>query len=93
MVTEEDLFNESEYQDIKEDVRLECVEYGSVHSLLIPRVRDGYPKASEGFIFVEFDDPQSARNAALALHNRKFADKTVLVQYFDEDQYAMRTLV
>jgi splicing factor U2AF 65 kDa subunit len=81
MLTHDDLYNESEYQDIKEDVRLECMDYGSVRDLIIPRVRDGYPSAAEGYIFVEYNDVNSARNAALALHNRKFADKVVIVQY------------
>lgn len=81
MLTEEDLYNEAEYEDIKEDVRLECQEYGAVRSLIIPRARDGFPKAAEGLIFVEFVDAALARKAALALHGRKFADKTVVVTY------------
>ncbi len=30
MVTRDDLYNEAEYQDIREDVRLECLQYGKV---------------------------------------------------------------
>lgn len=92
MLTKEDLYNESEFLDIQEDVRLECSDYGQVLSLLLPRMIDGYPASSEGFIYVEFADQSMARNAAMALAGRKFADKIVVVQYYDENQYAARIL-
>lgn len=34
MVTRDDLYNEAEYQDIREDVRLECQQYGKVRTVL-----------------------------------------------------------
>ena len=34
MVTRDDLYNEAEYQDIREDVRLECLQYGKVGAYL-----------------------------------------------------------
>lgn len=75
MVTREDLANEVEYQDIKEDVRLECLTYGQVRSVVIPRVRDGYPTASECLIFVEFESVDGAVAAAKVLNGRKFAEQ------------------
>ena len=81
MVTRDDLYNESEYQDIKEDVRLECEQYGRVHSVVMPRAKDGFNPAAECLIFVEFDSVEGARKAAVVLNGRKFADKTVMVQY------------
>lgn len=92
MLTADDLDDDAEYLDILEDVRLECADYGAVRSLLIPRAKEGYAPSAEGFIFVEFNDTVGARNAALALHNRKFADKTVVVQYFDENSFANKVL-
>jgi RNA recognition motif-containing protein len=82
MVTRDDLYNENEYHDIKEDVRLECIQQGGpVESLIIPRTIDGYPIAAEGYIFVEFSNVISSQKAYLALNGRKFADKVVVVQY------------
>ena len=81
MLSKEDLENDTEYKDIKEDVRLECLTFGVVLNLIIPRTRDGFSPASEGFIFVEFQRPEMAQAAAVALHGRKFADKVVLVQF------------
>lgn len=79
MLTPQDLQSDSEIADIKEDVRLECIEHGRVIQVLIPRRKEGY--AVEGLIFVEFQAPAMARSAALVLHGRKFADNTVGVQY------------
>jgi splicing factor U2AF 65 kDa subunit len=81
MVTRDDLYNEEEYRDIMEDVRLECLQYGKVLSVVIPRVRDGYSAQAECLIFVEFDSVDGARAAANVLNGRKFADKTVVVQF------------
>lgn len=82
MVTQDDLYNEAEYRDIMEDVRLECIQHGgSVESIIIPRAKDGYLPAAEGFIFVEFSSEIGAQKAFNALNGRKFADKAVVVQY------------
>ncbi len=81
MVTSAELNDDNEYQEIREDVRLECMEHGQVLSLLMPRVRDGYPVHTEGRIYVEFASGDMARRAALALHGRKFGDRTVMVTY------------
>lgn len=81
MVTREDLANEAEYVDIKLDVSMECQQYGKVRSVVIPRVRDGYPAASECLIFVEFETVDGAVAAAKVLNGRKFAENTVVVSY------------
>jgi hypothetical protein len=36
MVTRDDLYNEAEYRDIIEDVRLECLQYGQVSLWSVP---------------------------------------------------------
>jgi len=85
MITRDDLYNEDDYRDIKEDVRLECIQQGGpVESLIMPRAMDGYPMAAEGFIFVEFSNIISSQKAYLALNGRKFADKVVVVQYVSD---------
>lgn len=37
MVTPEDLVDDSEYQDILEDIKAECGNYGPVENILVPR--------------------------------------------------------
>lgn len=81
MVTKEDLYNEAEYADIKEDVRLECLQYGKVLSVVMPRVKEGYSPAAECLIFVEFETVEGAGAAAKVLNGRKFAENVVHVAY------------
>jgi RNA recognition motif-containing protein len=81
MVTVAELNDDSEYEEIKEDVTAECSEHGAVLSVIIPRTKEGYSYASEGLIFVEFIEPYAARNCAMALSGRKFAERFVDVEY------------
>merc|ERR1719284_2273234 len=53
MVTEEELKDEEEYEDILEDIREECSKYGEVRSLEIPRPLPGVDVPGVGKVFVE----------------------------------------
>ena len=81
MVTNEELQDDEEYEDIINDVRAECSQYGAVENVVIPRMKNGFPEAAEGFIFVSFYELNSSINAALKLYGRKFVDRTVIVSY------------
>lgn len=80
-MSQEELENDQEFDDIREDVKIECSSHGEVLAVLIPRQMDGFPGAIEGNIYVEFRESTMARNAALSLIGRKFADKIVKVDY------------
>lgn len=81
MVTAAELNDDAEYFDIKEDVSTECSEYGQVLTVIIPRVKEGYPPSNEGLIFVEFQEASMARTCAIALSGRKFDSRVVIVDY------------
>lgn len=93
LVTKEELIDVSEYEDIVDDVRHECSQYGTVINVIIPRTIDGYPQECEGSVYVEFASAEMAKTAAIALSGRKFADRTVVVDYFDEEKFARRIFV
>jgi splicing factor U2AF subunit len=93
MVTPDELGDDEEFGEICEDVREECSQHGDVLNVLIPRAKDGFPLQCEGSVFVHFQETVSARKAALALSGRKFADRTVDVDYFDEIKFSNRTLL
>lgn len=90
MVTKEDLTDDNEFWDIRQDVMEECNTFGKVIQVIIPRIKDGYPPGTEGFIFVEFENPFGSAQAKIALTGRKFAERTVIVDYFDEGKYSRR---
>lgn len=88
MVTEEDLVNDEEYEDILEDVREECIKYGNVVSLEIPR--PGIDEKGIGKVFVEFSSTSECQRAQAALTGRKFANRVVVTSYYDPDLYHRR---
>lgn len=90
MVTEEDLKEDEEYEDILEDIREECQKYGNVRSLEIPRPVFGVDVRGVGKVFVEFSDKNECQKAQAALTGRKFANRVVVTSYFDPDFYHRR---
>ncbi|CAF1486188.1 unnamed protein product [Adineta steineri] len=90
MVTEEELRDDEEFEDIMEDVREECSKYGSVKSLEIPRPIQGVDVPGVGKIFVEFTSLGECQKAQQALSGRKFANRVVVTSYFDPDRYHRR---
>ncbi|KAK0427560.1 hypothetical protein QR680_010294 [Steinernema hermaphroditum] len=86
MVTEEDLKDDEEYEDIVEDIREECLKYGHVRSLEIPRPG----MVGVGKVFVEFSDANECQKAQAALTGRKFANRVVVTSYFDPECYRER---
>lgn len=81
LVDQTEIQDDNEHLDIQDDVKSECSQHGSVRSVLIPRLKDGFPAASEGSVFVEFNEAESATRAAQSLRGRKFADRMVIVNY------------
>uniref|UniRef100_A0A1I7YNL7 Splicing factor U2AF subunit n=1 Tax=Steinernema glaseri TaxID=37863 RepID=A0A1I7YNL7_9BILA len=90
MVTEEDLQDDEEYEDILEDIKEECSKYGHVKSLEIPRAVAGTETSGVGKVFVEFSDSNECQKAQAALTGRKFANRVVVTSYYDPDRYHRR---
>lgn len=90
MVTEEELLDDEEYEDIMEDVKEECSKFGTVKSVEIPRPRAGQDVTGVGKVFVEFMDLEGCNKAMNALSGRKFAARVVLTSYYDPELYQNR---
>ncbi|RIB08577.1 hypothetical protein C2G38_1982616 [Gigaspora rosea] len=86
MVTPEELVDDEEYEDIVDDVREECSKFGRVLDMKIPRPGSA-SLSGVGKIFVRFESIEAAGAALRALAGRKFAERTVLTSYIDEEVY------
>lgn len=86
MVTQDELLDDQEYNDIKEDVHDECSKYGQVEAVVIPR--PGYDPTGVGKVYVKFDSVESATAARDALAGRKFDSRTVVAQFYSDDKFA-----
>lgn len=89
LVSMEDLADEEEYEDICEDVREEVERFGPVVNLVVPRAGEG----GAGKVFVEYGQESHSEAAANSLGGRTFAGRQVVIQYYDEVQFAARDLV
>ena len=78
-----------------EDVKEECMKYGNVLSIKIPRPEAGLDKVPGlGKIFVEYSsiEETSYLNWLKALQGRIFSNNTVEASYHDEARYAANDL-
>ncbi|KAL9113373.1 MAG: hypothetical protein Q9227_002414 [Pyrenula ochraceoflavens] len=88
MVTAEELLDNEDYEEICEDIQEECGKYGQIVEMKIPRPSHGSRQsAGVGKIYIKFDTADSAGKALRALAGRKFADRTVVTTYFDEESF------
>ena len=88
MLSKVELVDDEEYEDVMDDIRLECVKAGEVISVKIPRPSaDGSPVPGLGKVFVEFATIKDAEAGQGALSGRKFGDKTVVTSFLTLEKY------
>eukprot|EP00904_Undaria_pinnatifida_P003298 jgi/Undpi1/1296/HiC_scaffold_11.g04688.m1 len=90
MVTEAELMDPQEYEDIVDDIQQECSSHGTVLSVNVPRPGQADASRAVGKVFVEYDSKESAQKAALSLAGRQFAQNIVKVEYVNEEKFARR---
>ncbi len=87
-VTLEELENDDDYEDIVEDMREEAGKFGKVVDVHVPRpTGKGDPPPGVGLVLVEFVSPESALNARLGLHGRKFGARSVEATLMVEEDF------
>jgi len=90
MVSNEELTDDEEYEEILEDVKEECTKYGTVRSVEVPRPIEGVTVPGVGKVFVEFASSSDCAKAQQSLSGRKFANRVVITSYYDPEKYHRR---
>ncbi|CAB9496331.1 Splicing factor U2af large subunit [Seminavis robusta] len=89
MVTEEDLASDDDYNGLCDEVREECMKFGRLHGMQIPRRADGTVQPSAILkIFLEYASVRDAQAAENELKGRKFGNNVVQTSFFSESEYA-----
>lgn len=83
MITQEDLEDDAEYNDILEDTRDECSSFGTLKNIIIPRTGPGATK-----IFLEYLTAEDAKKAIVGLGGRTFDGRQVEAVFYDEIRFA-----
>lgn len=90
-VTAEELEDDDDYEDIVEDMREEAGKFGQVVEVHIPRPGKGDDPPGVGLVLLEFVSPDSALNARLGLHGRKFGTRAVEATLMVQEDYERMT--
>ena len=85
MLSEQDLQSDEDYEEILEDTKDECGQFGALKSVIIPRDGPGKTK-----IFLEYMGKDDAAKAIAGLAGRTFDGKAVQATYFTEEKFAAK---
>ena len=85
MLTLADLRDDQEYNEILEDTKDECSQFGALKSIIMPRTGMGATK-----IFLEYLTSDDAGKAIHALAGRTFDGRKVEAVYFSEEKYKLQ---
>ena len=86
MLTRADLENDSDYNEILEDTREECGQFGQLVSTVIPRANE--PGATK--VYLEYSSTNDAQSAIDSLQGRTFDGRQVQATFFDESRFSAR---
>ncbi|CAN0880352.1 Splicing factor U2af large subunit B [Linum grandiflorum] len=88
VVTEDELRDDQEYEDILEDMRLEGGKFGNLLNVVIPRPNpEGGPSPGVGKVFLEYGDTDGAARARAGMNGRKFGGNEVVAVFYDENTF------
>lgn len=86
-----ELKDEDTYNEIRKDIAKEANIFGKVEQMLIPRPSDDPPTVfAAGNVFLKYSDVEEAESAQVCFDGRKFEDRIVTAEFFDEKMFASR---
>ncbi|XP_038722937.1 splicing factor U2af large subunit B-like isoform X4 [Tripterygium wilfordii] len=87
VVSEDELKDDEEYEDILEDMRQEGGKFGTLVNVVIPRPNpNGEPSPGVGKVFLEYADVEGATKARTGMNGRKFGGNIVAAVFFPENK-------
>ncbi|XP_073292994.1 splicing factor U2af large subunit B isoform X4 [Primulina huaijiensis] len=89
VVNAEELNDDDDYEDILEDMKIECGKFGTLVNVIIPRPPpNNEPAPGVGKVFLEYEDVEGATKARQGLHGRKFGGKEVVAVFYPENKFS-----
>ncbi|XP_013611336.1 PREDICTED: splicing factor U2af large subunit A-like isoform X2 [Brassica oleracea var. oleracea] len=88
VVTEDELRNDEEYEDIVVDMRDEGGKFGALTKVVIPRPSsNGETVQGVGKVFLEYAETESSSRARNGMNGRKFGGNEVVAVFYPEDKF------
>ncbi|KAK8952653.1 Splicing factor U2af large subunit B [Platanthera guangdongensis] len=89
VISEDELKDDEEYEDILEDMRGEGGKYGALVNIVIPRPSpSGELVPGVGKVFLEYADTEGSMKARQGLHGRKFGGNQVVAIFYPEIKFS-----
>lgn len=93
VVNDNDLRDDTRFADTCADIEQEAKSFGKLLRLVAPRPSgDRSDVDYAGDVFLKFATPEEAESAQICLHGRKFDDKPVTAEFFDEKLFDSKLL-
>ena len=87
-ITEEELADDEEYENILEDMHEECGKHGKIIAVVVPRPsKTGESVSGIGRVFVRYESVDAATKARDALNGRRFGGNTVKADFISVDAF------
>ncbi|KAJ3213484.1 hypothetical protein HK099_007363 [Clydaea vesicula] len=87
MVFNEDIMNEEEYEDIITDIKQECIKFGEVTNVFIPKPKEEDDALAAAKVYVKFSNIEESGAALKMLSGREFGGRTVITSYYSEEAF------
>ncbi|CAH2051322.1 unnamed protein product [Thlaspi arvense] len=88
VVTEEELRDDEEYEEIVVDMREEGGKFGALTKVVIPRPsNNGEATQGVGKVFLEYSETESSSRARNGMNGRKFGGNQVVAVFYPEDKF------
>ncbi|XWS42032.1 hypothetical protein CRYUN_Cryun17cG0133900 [Craigia yunnanensis] len=88
-LSEDDLRDDEEYEDIVEDMKQEGGKHGALVNVVIPRPNsNGEPLPGVGKVFLEYSDIEGSQKAQAAMNGRKFGENQVIAVFYPENKFS-----
>ncbi|KAJ9562033.1 hypothetical protein OSB04_007193 [Centaurea solstitialis] len=89
VVTEDELKDDEDYQDILDDMKIECEKFGKLVNVVIPRPNpNGEPVPGVGKVFLEYEETEGSTKARAGLNGRKFGGNPVVASFYPENKFS-----
>lgn len=86
MVSKADLEDQDLFNEMIEDTKEECSQWGIVSSVIVPRP-DSQQSIGVGRLFVEMASAEDAKTVLVALKGRTFDGRTVDVKFYSQEAF------
>lgn len=89
VVTQEELEDDEDYQDVLDETEEEARKFGHVNKVLIPRPNKGSDEDVKGVgrVFIVYENEADAEKAFNAMDGRKFDERVVVAAYISKGDF------